>query len=92
VSANDLLTELAAGGIRLGRDGDALVADVLPGADLDPFRERIRQHRPALLTLLALQDEIVRAASVAQDAFSRRHYDELWAEWHALQAGQEMTS
>ena len=36
-------------------------------------------------TLLALQDEIVAAASAARDAFDRAAYDELWRRWHALQ-------
>jgi hypothetical protein len=81
MSAVALVDELQAAGIRLGHDGGELIADVLPGVDLDPFRERIRQHRPALLALLALQDEIVAAATAARDAFDREAYDALWVRW-----------
>jgi hypothetical protein len=91
VSASSLLDELAAAGIRLSRDGNDLAADVLPGAILDPYRDRIREHKPALQTLLALQDDIIRAASAARDAFDRQHFDALWERWHALQ-DEEMTN
>jgi hypothetical protein len=89
VSAPALLDELAGAGIRLSREGDDLIGDVLPGATLAPYRDRIREHKPALLTLLALQDDIIRTASAAQDAFTRQHYDQLWVEWHTRQ--KEMT-
>ena len=72
-------------GIRLGRDGDDLIADMHPGANLDRYRESIREHKPALLALFALQDEIVSAATAARDAFDRQHYDELWRQWYAVQ-------
>jgi hypothetical protein len=36
-------------------------------------------------TLLALQDEIVAAATAAQSAFDRAAYDELWRRWYVLQ-------
>jgi hypothetical protein len=90
VSAATLLDQLTAAGIRLGRDEDDLIVDVLPDTDLDPYRERIQAAKPALLTLLTLQDDIVRTASAAQHAFDRQHYDQLWQRWHALQA-QEAT-
>jgi hypothetical protein len=78
VSAFALLDELAEAGIRLSREGDDLIGDVLPGADLDPYRERIQADKPALLTLLALQYEIGAAANAARDAFDRAAYDRLW--------------
>jgi hypothetical protein len=85
MSVSNLVDEYAAAGVRLRREGDDLIADVLPGASLDQYREHIREHKPALLTLLALQDEIVRTASAARDAFDRATYDELWRRWQALQ-------
>ena len=91
MSAGAFIDELAGVGIRLSRDGDDLAADVLPGASLDPYRDRIREHKPAFVALLALQDEIVRTASAARDAFDRAAYDELWRRWHALR-GEEMTN
>jgi hypothetical protein len=81
MSASGLLHELEAAGVRLHLADDRLRAEISPGADLGPFRERIRQHRPALLSLLALQDEIVAAASAARDAFDREAYDALWVRW-----------
>ena len=90
MSAGAFIDELAGMGIRLSRDGDDLAADVLPGASLAPYRDRIREHKPALLNLLALQDEIVRTASAARDAFDRQLYDGLWERWHALH-DEEMT-
>ena len=85
MSAATLLDELVGAGIRLGCDGDDLIADVLPGADLNRYREQIAEHKPALLTLLALQDEIVGAATAARGYFDRQPYDQLWADWYALQ-------
>jgi hypothetical protein len=64
---------------------------VLPGADLDQYRLSIREHKPELLTLLVLQDDIVAAATPAQSAFNRAAYDELWRRWYALQE-EETTS
>jgi hypothetical protein len=85
VSASAMVDELRAAGIRLSRDGGDLVADVLPGAKLDPYRDRIAQCRPALLAELDLREQIVAAATAAQSAFDRQHYDVLWERWHALQ-------
>ena len=52
---------------------------------------RIEPVLPAdAAALLAVQDEIVAAASAARDAFDRQHYDRLWERWHALQV-QEVT-
>ena len=78
-----LLAELDAAGIRLGRDGDDLVADVLPGAELDAYRERIQQNKPALVKEL-LQREIVEAAAAVGGAFDRDAYDALWVRWYTL--------
>jgi hypothetical protein len=86
-----LLDELAAAGVRLSLAGDALRYQTRPGVSIAPYREQITAHKPALVALLALQDEIVAAASAARDAFDRAAYDALWARWHAL-AEQEMTS
>ena len=91
MSVSMLLDELDATGIRLRRDGDALLAHILRGASIDPYRERITMHKPALLAELLLRDQIVTAASAAQDAFDRAMYDALWRRWHALQA-QETTA
>jgi hypothetical protein len=79
-----LLAGLEATGIKVTCRGDNLRLRVKRGVNLDPFLDQITAHKPALLTLLALQDEIVRTASAAQDAFDRQHYDRLWERWHAL--------
>jgi hypothetical protein len=39
-------------------------------------------------TLLPLPAEILAATTVAEAAFDRQHYDELWCCWHALQEEQ----
>jgi hypothetical protein len=85
VSAPALLAELEATGVRLSLAGDDLRYRTQPGVSIGPYREQITAHKPALLALLAVQDEIVAAASVARAAFDRQHFDSLWAEWHALQ-------
>ena len=84
VSTAALVDALHAAGIRLSHDSGDLVADVLPGANLDRYREQITAHKPALLAELRLREEIVAAASAARDAFDRQRYDALWAEWHEL--------
>jgi hypothetical protein len=89
VSASTLLDELAAAGIRLSREGDDLIADVRPGAELDLYRDHITNHKPALLAELHRREEVVSAASTARDTFDRQHYDQLWVEWHTRQ--KEMT-
>jgi hypothetical protein len=37
------------------------------------------------LAELDLRQQIVAAATAAQSAFDRQHYDALWERWHALQ-------
>ncbi len=90
MSTGTLLDELTAAGVRLSLAGDDLHYQTCPGGSITPIREQIITLKPALLTLLTLQDEIVRAATVARDAFDRQHFDQRWNEWHALQA-QETT-
>jgi hypothetical protein len=85
MNASIFIDQLQDIGIRLKRDGDDLIADVLPGAPLDPFRDRIRVCKPALLAELRLREQIVTAASAAQARFDRERYDELWCRWSALQ-------
>jgi hypothetical protein len=79
------LDALATAGVSLTRAGDHLRYQTRPGVSISPYREQITTHKSALLTLLALQDEIVRTASAARDAFDRQHYDEIWSRWHARQ-------
>ena len=90
MSVGAFIDELADVGIRLGRDGDDLIVDVLPGATLDPYRERIRDHKPALLKEV-LQRSIVEAATVEPDLFDRPAYDALWVRWHAQDAMEQST-
>ena len=52
MTARAFLAELRAAGIRLGRDGADLIAEVRPGADLAPFRDHILAHKPALVAAL----------------------------------------
>ena len=80
-----LLAELTSAGLSLTHSGDDLHYRTRPGVRIAPYREQIITHKPALLTLLALQDEIVRAASAAQNAFDRVAYDALWQRWYAWQ-------
>jgi hypothetical protein len=84
MSATGLLAELEAAGVHISREGHSLRVRGRPGVSLAPYRDQITTHKPVLLSLLALQDEIVRTASAARDAFDRQHFDQLWAEWHTL--------
>jgi hypothetical protein len=52
-----LLHELEAAGIRLHAGGDTLCAEIAPSASLDPFRDRIRAVKPALLDELQSRKE-----------------------------------
>jgi hypothetical protein len=85
VSTDALLEELASRGIHLEREGRSIFAEVEAGADVTPHTDRIKRNKPALLAELHLREQIVAAASAAQDAFDRQHYDALWKRWHALQ-------
>jgi hypothetical protein len=85
MNAAALLAELETVGIQITREEHTLRVRGNPGANPALYRERIREHKSALLALLGLQDEIVRTASAAQGAFDRRRYDEVWVAWHALQ-------
>jgi hypothetical protein len=80
MSAPALLAELDAAGIHLRRDGEDLLVEVPAGASLDPFRERIRLHKPAVLAAL-LKEEIVAALNVEARDFDRPAYLELVALW-----------
>ena len=73
-----LLDELLETGIRLGRDGDDLIVDVLRSADFAPYMDRVKREKPALLNELRLREQIVAAASVAPEHFNREEYDRLW--------------
>jgi hypothetical protein len=76
--ADAFLTDLVGAGIRLRRDGGDLTADVLPGANLSPYRERIRENKAALVAEL-LKTEIITALDVEPASFDRRHYESLVA-------------
>jgi hypothetical protein len=90
MTVSALLAALDAADIHITRDGDSLRVRAEPGVGLAPYVADLRQHKPALLALFALQDEIVAAATAAQSAFDRQHYDSLWERWYALQE-QEAT-
>ena len=79
-----LLDELETAGVRLSLAESDLRYETQPGISIAPYRERIAEHKQAILVEL-LQREIVEAAGAARDAFDRQHYDRLWARWHALQ-------
>jgi hypothetical protein len=81
MNALALLDELLEAGIRLCLDGDELMADVLPDANLDSYRERIQERKEALVATLRLRDEIVAAASVEPECFNRDAYEGLWRQW-----------
>ena len=83
-----LLDALEHAGIRLSRDGDDLIAEIQPGACLDPYREHIGATKPTLLALL--QAQIVAAATVAPAAFDREAYDALWRRWYDLAAQEPL--
>ena len=85
-----LLAELDAAGVSVTREGDNLNVRGAPGVSLAPYLDRIRDDKPGLLAELQLREQIMAAASAAQDAFDRAAYDELWRRWHALQ-DQETT-
>jgi hypothetical protein len=72
VSAAILLAELEYAGIRLQLDGPLVVADVLPEADLDLYRDFIAEHKLELLAVLTpLDAEIIPSEAI------RRSHDEI---------------
>ena len=81
MSVGALLDELERAGIRLSRDGDDLIAEIQPGACLDPYREHIVANKPTLLAMLDLQEQIVAAATVEPAAFDRppRRRESSWS-------------
>ncbi len=58
MSVATLLAELESAGIRLGRHGERLVADVLPSADLDAYRNQITENKSALMGVLYEREAI----------------------------------
>ena len=90
MSAPALLAELDAAGILLRRDGEDLLAELPAGATLDPYRERIREHKPALLAEL-LKGEIVATLRADPREFDRDGYLALVALWRA-NTDEEITS
>jgi hypothetical protein len=85
VTPTALLADLDAAGVHLTRAGDDLRYRTRPGVSIAPFREQIAANKPALLALLALQGQIVEAASAARERFDRDTYDRLWREWYDLE-------
>jgi hypothetical protein len=92
MSAAALLEELLDAGIRLGRDGDDLIADVLPTADFSLHTQRIKAHKSALLSALDLREPIIAAVDVEPQRFNREDYDALWVRWHAHDAKEPSTA
>jgi hypothetical protein len=87
MSVPTLLAELDAAGIHLRRAGEDLLAEVPPGASLDPYRERIRTSKRALLAEL-LRGEIVAALYADPRDFDRDAYLALVERWRAC-SGEE---
>ena len=87
MTAAELLTELEAAGVRLTLAGDDLHFRTRPGVSIAPFVDQITAQKTALRKEL-LQREIVAAVTVAPADFDRRHYDDLWVRWTAVDAGE----
>ena len=85
MSARAFLAELDAAGVRLTLAGDDLRYQTRPGVSIAPYRDRIASLKPALVVEL-LQAAIVAAATVEPGQFDRSRYDQLWAQWRALDA------
>ena len=86
MNASALLDDLMDAGILLTRDGNDLIADVFPTADLNPHMEHIKAHKPALLSALKLRERIIAALDVEPTDFDRRHYDDLRTHLSHLEA------
>jgi hypothetical protein len=80
-----LLAELDAAGVRLSLVGADLRVQTRPGVSIAPYREHIRERKPALLREL-LQRRITEALNVEPEHFDRPAYDALWVLWHAQDA------
>ncbi len=89
MSAATLLAELDAAGVHIGREGDALRVRGEPGVTLDVYTPRIKDGKRAILAVIALQDQIVAAATADPSQFDRARYDALWRRWDALATDQE---
>jgi hypothetical protein len=87
MSADVLRADLASVGITLRREGDDLLVKVPVGASLDPYRERLRAHKPALLAEL-LKGEIIAALHTDSCDFDRDAYLALVERWRAC-GGEE---
>ena len=85
MSAGAFLAELETAGVRLSRDGADLIAEIRPGASLDPYRERIAAYKPALLAEL-LKARIIAVVTADPAEFDRAEYERLWALWEAHEA------
>jgi hypothetical protein len=55
-----------------------------PGVSIAPYRERISQNKPALITALLLRAEILKAAAKGDSDFDPEHYITLWRRYDAL--------
>jgi hypothetical protein len=82
------MTELAAAGIRVHRDGADLLAEVAPGASLDSYRERIAASKKNILRDL-LKSEIIAALDVEPADFDRAEYERLLAQFNAVEGSSE---
>jgi hypothetical protein len=83
MNASALLEELLDAGIRLGHDGEDLIADVLPSVDFTPYTDHVRSAKPALLDELRLREQIIAALDVEPADFDRGHYERLTAAYTA---------
>ncbi len=78
--ASRLLAELHTSGIELFRTGDQLRYRTRPGSSVEPYRDVITAHKPALLACLDLTD-----LATAQTGFDRRRFDLLAAHLQELE-------
>lgn len=85
MSAEGLLAELDAAGVRLSLAGGDLRFQTRSGVSIAPYRERIAAYKPALLAEL-LKARIVAAVTAEPAQFDRAEYDRLTALWNAHEA------
>ena len=86
MNAPAFLDELTTAGVRLSLAGDDIRFETAPGVSVAPFRERIVASKSVLVSELRLRQRIIAAVTVEPSAFDRAVYDDLWREWHALNA------